>query len=188
MASASSPTAASSDSSPSLAELAHLCRSSSDSSASSSGPWTQSAVFEWAATLDSVLAVHGAQTEWSGLLSTSDKQAIVNYAVTSLPQQSAEHEGVGEGKHRGAATRCRRSMRCLPLPPTAGCLTEWHCHRCVRCHRPIRCSVASVAVCVEDHLTIAKPTGATVRLQSATLTHSLTHSHSLSPCRAAVKQ
>lgn len=99
MASAASPTAPLQDSSPSLTELANLCRSSSSSASNSSGPWSQSAVFEWAAALDSVLAVHGAQTEWSALLSSDDKHGILQYAVSALPLQSAEQEGVGEGEH-----------------------------------------------------------------------------------------
>ena len=101
MSSATSPTAALHDSTPSLAELAHLCRSfasSSDSSTDSSSPWSESTVFEWAAALDSVLSVHGAQTDWSGLLSADDKQAVLQYAVSALPLQSAEQQGVGEGE------------------------------------------------------------------------------------------
>ena len=96
MTSAPSPTVCVHGSSPSLAELANLCRSSAPP-LDSSGVWSQSAVYEWAAALDSVLAVHGSQAEWSGLLSAEDKHAILEHAVIALPLQSKEQEGGREG-------------------------------------------------------------------------------------------
>ena len=135
MTSAPSPTAAIVDSSPSLAELARLCRSSS-TAAASDGVWSQSLAFEWAAALDSVLAVHGAQAEWSALLSADDKQAILQYAASALPQQSSGQEGVEEGEASTAlpASHERRQWSGLAAVP----------HRLARSLLP--CSVAAAPV------------------------------------------
>ena len=104
MSTAASPTAAAaaaaatpSSSSPSLTELANVCRSSNASGSVAS--WSQSAVFEWASVLDTVLAVHGSQTDWSALLAADDKQAILTYGVSAMPLQHEEQEGVSERKH-----------------------------------------------------------------------------------------